>query len=124
MRWAATAEGTNEAVYMLWTINERVNLHLYDLYKHPELVYRLMASCGLGKALRHQWIPSHKRKGGANKAFDFLVSIHPDANNREIELLMGKYTKETFSELLENHGVQVSDSKELIKSFGKFHEEY
>ncbi len=119
LRWAATVEGPQEAAYMLWMVNERVNLHLFDLSKHPDLVFRLLASCGLGSAQKHQWIAPHKRKGGANKAFDFLATLHPEANDREVDMLLSKYTKETFTQLVKDCGVQPDAAKELVKAYDK-----
>lgn len=119
LRWAATVEGGQEGAYMLWMVNENVNVHMYDLYKHPELVYRLIASCGVGKPLKHQWIPAHKRKGGENKAFELLAKMHPDSNDRELEMLMDKYTKETFSELVLDCGFQPADAKAVMKDYDK-----
>lgn len=117
IRYAATVENSSEAAYMLWMINERVNVHMFELYKHPDLIFRLMASCGLGSPVRHQWLPLHKRKGGSNKAFDFLAELHPEASNREVDMLLSKYTKETFTQLVKDCGIQPDPAKALIKAF-------
>ena len=117
LRWAATAEGDNEGAYMLWMVNENVNVNMYALSKHPELIYRLFATCGLGKVLRHQWIAGPKRKGQDNKAAAFLQQLHPDANGREIDMLIGMYDKDTFAKLVSDAGVLPDEVKELKKAF-------
>lgn len=119
IRWASTVNDGPEAVYMLWIINERVNVHLFDLNKHPELLYRLMATCGLGKPLRHQWLAPHKRKGEGNKAFELLADYYPEANTDELEFLMSMHTKTSFSQFVNDCGMQPVDAKDIMKSYDK-----
>ncbi len=118
LRWASSIEGSaREIAYMLWIVNERVNVNLFALHQHPELVYRLLASCGIGKSFRHTWLPFHKRKGGENKAYDFIAEMNPDANQNEIEIILSKYTKETFSQFLKECGIQADESKSIVKAY-------
>jgi hypothetical protein len=119
MRWAATVRNSHEASVMLWLVNERVNVHLFDLYKHPDLVFRLLASCGLGVVLDHQWLAGHKRKAESNKAYAFLAKQYPDANERELKYLMSCHTKLSFSEFLAECGTQPDIAKEIIKAYDK-----
>lgn len=119
IRWLSTVSDGPEAYYMLLAVNERVNVNLFDLYKHPVLVFKLMASCGTGKTLRHQWISGHKRKSESNKAYAFLESQNIDLNAKEIDILMGKYTKATFQEFVDGSGLPTADVKEIMKAYNK-----
>lgn len=119
VRWAATIKDSPQSDIMLSMVNERVNAHLFDLQKHPDLVFRLMASCGLGASLGHQWLAGHKRNAETNKAFEFMAQYYPDANDRELDYLMSCHTKATFMEFLNGCGVQQGEAKELLKSYDK-----
>jgi hypothetical protein len=50
LRFASGVVGKRNALYMLWLINRRVNLHFFAIDK--ELSYRLLASCGTGQSMR------------------------------------------------------------------------
>jgi hypothetical protein len=122
LRWGATVNDGLASVFTLLLVNERVNVHLYDLYKHPELTYRLLASCGTGESQRHQWIPPHKKKGASNKAYDLLAKHNLDANSGELELLMSLHTKESFSKFVDECGIPTAEAKEIIKAYVKYRE--
>jgi hypothetical protein len=119
-RWASTVGDGPESVYMLWMVNERVNVNLFDLHKHPDLVYRLMASCGLGKPLRHIWVAGNKRKNDNNKAYALLQERYPEASDRELNMLMSLYTKESFSQFVNDCGIQAAEAKEILKAYEQF----
>src|SRR5262245_44267224 len=75
-----------EAVYMLMVINRRVNRYLFaaGMSQHPDLMFRLLASCGLREgALQHTWIANARQAGPANRALDLLAELHPMASDRE-----------------------------------------
>jgi hypothetical protein len=122
MRWAATVDDGIESSYMLMAINDRVNINLYDITKHPELIYRLIASCGLGKKLKHQWIPGIKRKALSSKAYAVLEECYPEANEKELDILMSQYNKKSFATLLDDCGTSAADAKEIMKDFNKIGE--
>lgn len=118
-RFVATVNDGPEASLMLVLVNERVNLHLFDLHKHPDLAYRLLASCGLGKMLKHQWLAGHKRKAENNKAYDLLAKQYPEANDRELTFLMAQHTKNSFADLLSERGIQAAEAKEIMQAYDK-----
>lgn len=117
-RFVATVDGP-DAPLMLVLVNERVNLHLFDLQRHPDLSYRLLASCGLGKPLKHQWLSGHRRKTESNKAYNLLAKQYPEANDREISFLMSRHTKNSFADLLSECGIQVAEAKEIMQAYDK-----
>ena len=80
MRWATGIRDAAEATYMLWLINHRVNAHLFDLDK--DLSFRLLASCGLHRALRHEWLRgTATNRSTANVACRLLAEQHPTASD-------------------------------------------
>lgn len=122
LRWAASVAGDGiNHEYMLCAVNDRVNVNAdIIMSSHPELMFRLAASCGVGRKLKHEWVPTHGRRGGkANKAFDLIARFHPSANDTEIEMLMSMYTKETFKAFAEEAGLTPEEVKDAVKSFGK-----
>ena len=119
LRWAAALNNGSEAAYMLWLINERVNGHLYDLAKHPELIYRLIASCGLGKPQRHQWLSAPSRKNANNAATNLLLTCYPEANDMEISLLLGQYDRDGFLQFIDECGIQPTESKDVVTAYDR-----
>lgn len=117
-RWVATVEDGKAAPLLLVMVNDYVNVHLFELQHHPELVYRLLALCGAGKRLSHKWFSGTKRKT-TNKAFELLAHHHPEASDRELELLMSLHTKESFTQFVGECGLQADAAKEVIKHYGR-----
>jgi hypothetical protein len=121
MRWMATLADGPQSAYMLWLVNERVNGHMFDLSsKHPDLIFRLLASCGLGVAKNnHQWLPGVSRKHANNAAADLLLEWFPEANDVEISLLLSKYERAEFRKFIDECGVQPNDVQNVVKAFDK-----
>ena len=87
MKYGANVEGITELQeYYLRAHNERVNLHFYDLGRHPKLQWLLCTtvSPNMGSQ-RHFWLaPAQRRE---NRSTKFLEKLYPGMNNHEIELL-------------------------------------
>lgn len=118
LRWASSVQGPN-AEHYLWLVNEIANIDFHTLYQHPELQYKLIAMCGVGKNQRHQWITNAKVTKKAPKVHTFLSRFHPLASAREIDMLIGLHTKETFTELVYASGAAPEEAKDLIDAFKK-----
>lgn len=123
LRWASSVAGNGLAhEYMLTMVNDMAN-NGADTFMtaHPEMLFRLTATAGLGKKVQHEWIPMAGRKSSkASKAYDLIQRFNPAANNREIELLMHLHTKESFKEFAEGSGLMPEDIKEAIKAFNVY----
>lgn len=119
-RWAATVADGQEAACALWLVNERVNLHLFDLTRHPDLVYRLLASCGLGKKLRHEWLDGKRAATRPAKLNELIQEYHPEANDREIDMLIEQYDRTSFAEFVADTGKQPEEIKELLKAYDRY----
>lgn len=124
MQWTATLPDGPEAEYMLWTVNDRVNGHLFDLaHTHPDLIFRLLASCGLGTPKRHQWIKPASHKAASNPVTKLLEEHYPQASEHEIAVLISMFDRESFQQFLNDCGIQPDEAKEMVKSYGKLNPE-
>jgi hypothetical protein len=119
LRWASAVGDGPEGEYYLRLVNERVNLGMWNIVDHPELLFRLLSSCGLGVRQRHQWIPPPGRARGSNKARDMLAQFHPTANDKELDLLLSIHTEESFTAFINECGCTAEEAKEALKAYGK-----
>ena len=119
MRWFSTVgDNTGFAPYHLLMTNEMVNVGFWELSKHPELQWRLMAACGLGSVQRHQWIAGSKRKN-TNKLDAFLLGLYPHINDDEIAILKSRFTRDTLKQLLKDTGMPDAEMKPLLDDLKK-----
>lgn len=105
----------------LCRLNERVNLRLYSLDKHPDLVFRLMATCGLGRRQQHSFLKSPKKRGAENKAHALMLNWYPEASDAEIAVLLAAYDTAGFERMLDASGMQSADGerKKILDDFKK-----
>jgi hypothetical protein len=119
MRWAAGVKDGMEAAYMLWLINKRVNLRLFDLYADKELSFRLLATCGVHRPLRHEWLPMVRHKSTDNAAYHLLAKQQPAASDDELTMLLSLYDRETFKQLATDCGQNKDEIKTSMAAFDK-----
>lgn len=112
MRWASSIEG-DAASDVLLRVNRRVNVRFMELVKHPELQWRLLASCGAGVKRRHSFIPPPKREK-TNKLLEVLGELCPMLSNSELELLITINSKENIKGMLQDFGFENKEIKELL----------
>ena len=114
MRWESSAPGRAQDWY-LCAVNERVNQHLYDLYDHPGLTYRLMASCGVGRQ-KHQWIAASPNSSRGKK--EFAQQHYPGANDLEISIILQHFSDPAnLDAFLTGSGIQNEEIKRIKKLF-------
>ncbi|RYD85319.1 MAG: hypothetical protein EOP84_02890 [Verrucomicrobiaceae bacterium] len=120
LRWASSIKGEAQD-YMLLMVNARANPDFYAITDHPELQYRLMASCGLNMRPRHEWIAMPTRARSASALHDFLGTYWPEANDAEIDLLIRQFNRESFEEFVRSCGLAPADEKDALATYDKFH---
>ena len=121
LRWAASVTDGDAAEWYLRAINERVNLNLWNIsQQYPDLVFRLMASCGIGFKVKHQWLGMPERTVQGGKARDFVARFHPTASDREIEMLLGLMDLEEFARFVDESGCTPEEAKEAITAHARF----
>lgn len=118
LRWASAVEDYQLSEAYILLVNERANVNFWDIYEHPDLQYRLIASCGLGQQ-KHKWINMAKTSDKRGRLGDFLAEFWPDANANEISLLVSQFTHESFTEFVEQSGVDSDTAKEVIRAYEK-----
>ncbi len=120
LRWAATVASGNADIdrYMLMHVNDKANITANDyMGAHPDLLFRLVAACGLGQRLRHEWLPMPGRMRVSNAARDLMMRFHPHASDREIDLLMSIHTRGSFEQFVEDTGISTKEAKEALKAY-------
>lgn len=120
IRWASAVRGDGlTAAYMLLLVNERLNRYLFDLHKYPDLCFRLLASCGCGRTLRHEWIKGAERTVSDNVALQLLAEHHPLANDRELRDLLSLYTRKQFASFVADCGITDKAADNHMKAYDK-----
>lgn len=115
MRWASAVDGPL-AEYAILATNKMANLHFFDLYDHPDLQYRLIASTGTGRRCKHYWIPSAKRSQTASTIHSYLSKYWPDANSDELDLIISQFDIDTFKSFVYADNDEAT-AKKLIEAF-------
>lgn len=100
-------------------INELLNLNFWDLSKYPDLQWRIMCSIGLGKPLKHGWIPLANKKKTVSKVNAVFLKLHPQLNDEELALLRSKYDVDSFKQLLRDLTIDEKEAKDLVAEFKK-----
>jgi hypothetical protein len=117
MRWISAVKGSREInEYYIQMVNEMINRNLWDpcLSKHPELLYMLLAQCGIGQKVNHEWIKGFSREK-KTKLNNFLKQYYPTASNSELDFLVSINSKEQLISMVEESGLQDDEAKVLIK---------
>jgi hypothetical protein len=108
-----------QAARQIEKVNERANLNFHALYKHPDLQYRLIASCGTGRQQFHPWIAGAKSGKKTDKVTLFLARFHPTANDFELDILLSKFTDETFRQFVRSSGITDAEEKEVLEAYDR-----
>lgn len=119
--------------YHLILLNDMVNQDFWEMKNHPELVYQLMCSVSemIGPQKRaHNWLPHCKGLKNVDKnLFEIIKRTQSEytaaqLSEAEYKILLAGYTKETFSELLQDLGSSEQEIKSLLKLFKAESEKY
>jgi hypothetical protein len=121
LRWLSAIGDGPEQDLMLPLVNEIANVNFFDLFDHPELQYKLMAACGLGRKLRHQWIGMAKQQSAPDKLYACLAKFWPDANNTEMKIILSQFTRDTFEEFLLEGGCETNEVPTILASYDRYH---
>lgn len=117
-RWLSAVEGNEDVnAFYLMMVNENVNKNFWDstISKHPELQYKMMAACGIGKSVKHKWIKGYGRKSAKSKFMELLSSFYPSASVKELEYLISINSIEQLTQLVNDAGLQDEDIKKMVK---------
>ena len=113
MRYASSASGMDAYHYLLM-VNDLVNVDFSSLKKHPELQWKLLATCGIGHTSYHKYIQPGKKKTKP-KLSNFLLKVYPTLSEQELVLLLGMNDKDDITQLAKDNGLSDKEIKELFK---------
>ena len=119
LRWASGVNDGAASEHYIWLTNERANINFWEIADHPELQYKLLASCGIGSNQRHKWIPMAGKKRKSDRVREFLSTFWPDANDRELDILFHKFTEEEFEDFVKFSGCDPEEEKEVLDEYAK-----
>lgn len=117
---------TDITQYELMLLNDLVNSDLWDMQKHPELVYRLMCSVQsmLGtEGMKRTWIPFCKGMSNVNKdilnIFKKIVSplTSCQLDSDEYRILLSNIDVEKFKNILLGMGYEKGEITSLSKIY-------
>lgn len=114
MRWAHEVSDA----YIL-RFNERVNQFGDLMWKHPDLAYVMMASCGNGRTQRHNYIAAPKKEKEDTTLLDFIAIDWPGINQIEADILLSQLDKNSFADLVYGSILSMDDQKKVIAAYGK-----
>tara|TARA_B100000902_G_scaffold146720_1_gene143791 strand:+ start:6213 stop:6683 length:471 start_codon:yes stop_codon:yes gene_type:complete len=118
-RWMSALQSSDVALqeHYLEYVNEFSNRHYNTLRHHPELQIKLLQIVGhtAGKTRRqHAWIRPHSA-GKGSKLGKWVAEHYAHYNDDEIELLLATNTKEDWTSLFEEYGMDKKQIKALLK---------
>jgi hypothetical protein len=110
MRWMSASQASSDfKKYYLMKVNQVVNVNLWTLStKHPGLVWKLLASCGLGESHRFEYI---KRETKKDALLNYLAKINPNAKMDDLKAQLKIYGKEHVVQIAIDRG----EEKDVIK---------
>lgn len=118
-RWISGTDQTAELQeYFIQALNERVNINMNELSSkisgHPELLWMLLASCGLRKNYRRTFLPGPKSIK-KDKIYQFLADLYPTLGNQELELIRSINDESDLYAIAESMNISRSDLNEIFK---------
>jgi hypothetical protein len=110
MRWMSASQANSDyQKYYLCKMNQVVNKHLWTLSsKHPELLWKLMASCGLGEQHRFEFIKKDSKK---DQHLNYLAKVYPNAKIDDLKDQIRIFGKEHVIQIAIDRG----EEKDIIK---------
>lgn len=119
MRWFSIVPDNSQfKEYAIIMTNEVLNIDFWSLKDHPELQWKLMAICGTGKVLRHQWIAMPKRKK-LSKIKAFMLLWYPDANDLELDILTNSMDRDEFESFVKSTGATDAELRDILGEHDK-----
>lgn len=114
IRWlSAVSDKSDFKHYSILATNDLVNLGLWSLSRHPELIWLLMTVAGTGRKQYHTWIPQSKAASSTPRLDAFIGQHWPHTNATERSMLKNIKTAEEWLELARGSGMDDRSVKEL-----------
>ena len=113
MRYTANVQGDRDIQeWFVEMTNEMVNKNHWDLSKdHKALLWKLFATCGVGKSFYHPYLAAGKKEK-ANKIEKLLAELYPAMKMSDIKLMVSMMDKKDKEELFDKMGFDKKQRKE------------
>lgn len=118
LRWLSATPGDHSLHYLI-SCNEIANVRMDELRHYPELQYRLMTVCGVGRRQGKGYIKAARPSSSPSRVLDFLSRYHPRANDCELNLILSKMDRHEFNDLVEQSGLPERDAKAIKTAYSK-----
>jgi hypothetical protein len=119
-RWAsAVLDGNPNAEYYIDAVNQIVNQYIFSLGKHPDLLWKLIASCGAGEKQRHVWIKAPS-KLVTNKFDQLILQLNPSLSDMELELVKRNFTRDKLVHLCRGLALEDAETNKIIEEYKKY----
>lgn len=115
MRFTSSVNGSLAPHYLM-AVNEFVNKDYQVLYKHTELIWKLLCVCGVGKKQFHPWIKPPRSRVAKDKISEFILSLYPTMKRDEVELFKQITPIDELIDLAKKAGFNDKEAEELAKS--------
>jgi hypothetical protein len=120
IRWLSTvSDKSAHKEYAILATNDLVNLGMWSLSKHPELIWLLMTVAGTGKKQYHQWIPMSKGTSSTPKLDQLITQVWPHTNGQEQQMLKNLRSSLEWQELAKDLGWDDKQIKDLVNDLKK-----
>lgn len=114
MRWMAGTTDQRQIIFL----NEVVNLAVFNISNHAELMMKLLTVCSSGAKKRYTWINYKMSSAKKNKKAVELIAEHYQMSLKEAEDTARLFSPEEIMELGEAQGLQKDELKLLKKEAG------
>jgi len=114
-RWASQVQGSRDVQeHYLTAVNDLSNIdYVAVTSEHEELRWRVLALCGLGTKLRHEFVPPKSQK--KDKLSAWLIEQFPSMSDDEIDLFRTLNGQEVLEEIAVSQNMGNKDLKDLFK---------
>jgi hypothetical protein len=120
MRWAQGLRGKlDDKEKYLIKFNDRVNQYGDMMWQNPDLTFAMMASCGSGRSLQHEYVKAPKKASSDEVLIDFLAIHYPGLNQDEANILISQMDKTAFTQLLKGTGLETEQEKKIAAAYAK-----
>lgn len=120
MRWISSVSNANpNAQWYIIVANQIVNEYVFSLSKHPDLLWKLLATCGAGSKQRHEWIKG-PTKLVTNKLDQLILNLNPSLNSMELDLVKRNFTRDQLIKLCRGLAMDDSETNKIVEEYKKY----
>lgn len=116
--WMSGAEDDNQHEFVLDAINEIANPGYFELGKHKDLQFKLLAACGARTWVKHVWCGTLKTSR-PGKTYDVIRKAYPHIDDSDVDLWLDLNGSSGLQDLCDDLGMQKEERKKVMDDFKK-----